>query len=73
MPEAMPQIMMTVRCSVDSGAKCASLADSHAASWIIGPSRPIDAPLPTESSAETLRTQVVRSFRSTVRVRAASR
>jgi len=45
---------------------------TQAASCTIGPSRPIDAPVPTDSNADSDRVMVVRSFRSTRPTRAAS-
>ena len=69
----MPQISSTWRCWADSATERARREASQAESWIIGPSRPIEAPLPTDSSADTLRTQVLRSFRSTSPARAAAR
>ncbi len=72
MPAAMPHTMMALRSSGATGTARASRAASQAASCTIGPSRPMEAPVPTDSSADADRTSVVRSFRSTRPSRAAS-
>ncbi len=72
MPAAMPQTMIALRCSGAIGTMRASQADAQAASCTIGPSRPIEAPVPIDSAADTVRTTFARSFRSTLPCRAAS-
>ncbi len=72
MPAAMPHTMMALRCSGAMGTRRASQADAQAASCTIGPSRPMDAPVPMDSIAETVRKALARSLRSTLPCRAAS-
>ena len=50
----------------------ASHAEAHAASCTIGPSRPIDAPVPIDNIADSVRIALARSLRSTRPWRAAS-
>ena len=72
MPAAMPQTMIALRSSGAIDTTRASQEVSQADNCTIGPSRPIDAPVPTDSNADTDRTMVVRSLRSTRPARAAS-
>ncbi len=72
MPAAMPHTMRALRCSGAIGTTRASHAASQAAICTIGPSRPMEAPVPTDNSADAERTSVVRSLRSTRPARAAS-
>jgi hypothetical protein len=72
MPAAMPHTMIALRCSGAIGTMRASHAEDHAASCTIGPSRPIDAPVPIDSIADSERMRLARSLRSTRPCRAAS-
>jgi hypothetical protein len=72
MPAAMPHTMIAGRCSGRIGTMRASQAEPQADSCTIGPSRPMDAPVPIDSAADTVRIRFARSFRSTRPCRAAS-
>jgi hypothetical protein len=72
MPAAMPQTKIAFCWSGGSGESRAIHDVNQAAICTIGPSRPIDAPVPTDSKADALRASVVRSFRTTFPRRAAS-
>ncbi len=58
----MPQTRIALRSSSVIGNTRASHEANQADNCTIGPSLPIEAPVPTDISAEMLRTSVVRSF-----------
>ena len=59
MPAAMPHTSNVLRSSAASGRWRASVAANQAAICTIGPSRPMEAPVPTDSNDERLRVSVV--------------
>ncbi len=72
MPAAMPHTSRMRRCSGGALNSRGNVDAAQADTCTIGPSRPIDAPVPMDSNAETDRARFVRSFRSTWPARAAS-
>ena len=72
MPAAMPHTRIALRSSADRGNSRASQEANQAEICTIGPSLPTAAPVPTDSRADRLRTNVVRSFSTYCPSRAAS-